>query len=74
MGPGVNRGERRHPHVLKHAQYGKFPVLVDQGVVREYGKVYAHGPRREVGPRDTGPPGHTRYIAAGERCTPVVRD
>jgi hypothetical protein len=74
MGPWVYRWECRYPYVLEHAQHRKFPVLVDQGIVREYGEVDMHEPRREVGLRDTGPPGRNRCIVAGERCRSVVRD
>jgi len=39
MGPRMHRRELGHPHMLKQAQDGKLPLLVDQGVVGEDGKI-----------------------------------
>ncbi len=33
--PGMHGGELLHPDVLKNAQHGQFPGLIDQGVVRD---------------------------------------
>ena len=39
---GVHGGELLHPDVLKNAQHGQFPGLIDQGVIRSHREVEVH--------------------------------
>jgi hypothetical protein len=41
--PRVHRGELLHPDVLENPQNGDLPGLVDEGVIRDDGKVEMHG-------------------------------
>ena len=49
----VHGRELRDPHMLKEAQHGEFPLLVDQGVVGEY---------REVELQKSGYPDGGHYV------------